>query len=682
MVKIYSFGKNIFGEPNEGSDDVSILNLRDDFKIFIPENALKYYSNDLSDKLLDKYIYPFSTSNDIFIYSEEELTGSGITPVDKECTNGKYYKLKSSVITPSKFENTKIEKVIVGDAVTAINKNAFKNCSELTYIYLPDSIQSLGNNCFEGCTELTRIHIPSAIQNYGDYFNKSNEQIYKNNIINLGNDIFYNCSNLKEFGSYIKKSISDDNRCYIDYKNAELKFFAQGSLSDEEKNYKIPKNIVTIGRSAFRGSNISKITIGNILTVGRETIYENSLKNIYSYAFEGCLSLTSIDGCKYVKDISTGAFLNCVELGEVTLPDGLETISNQAFKGCAKLRINNIPSSVTTLGNSAFEEALKTSENEAADITLTLPNITTINENVFNGCTKLKSISIKENTTTINNRAFQGCSNLTKVTLPKNTTLNYINDYAFKGCTNLKTFQLPETLTNIGNFTFENCTNYNNNYIPKGIKTIGVGCFKNSGIKNLNLKNCSNLNTIPIDSFSECVHLETIEMGNYIQTINENAFNGCVNLCKDNGTLILSDNITNIKDFAFNNCSYITSITLPTKIEKLGTCCLFTNPTNGSTTNITITYKTEKLPTFTINGNSAPQSIPFGEPNNILLNIYISNKFDQSEIYSNEYWGKYMSRINTYSDYTPPSYVAGTTGNWGGSWSGNMQPIIPPTNIK
>ena len=47
-----------------------------------------------------------------------------------------------------------------------------------------------------------------------------------------------------------------------------------------------------------------------------------------------------------------------------------------------------------------------------------------------------------------------------------------------------------------------------------------------------------------------------------------------------------------------------------------------------------------------------------------------------------QYWGKYMNCINTYSDYIPPSYVTGTTGNWGEGWTGNIQPIIPPTNIK
>lgn len=657
--KINYLGKNIFGEPNEGSDDVSILNLRDDFKIFVPESELEYYSGleYYSNNLLNKHIYPFSTSNDIFIYSEEELKGSGITPVNKEeCANGKYYKLKLSAIASSKFENTTIEKVILGDAVTTIYENAFKNCSKLSYIYLPDSIQSLGNNCFEGCTELTRIHIPSAIQNYGDYFNKSNEQIYKNNIIILGNDIFYKCSKLKEFGSYIKKFISDDNRCYVDYNNSELKFFAQGSLSDNV-TYTIPENIVTIGRSAFRGSEkISKIIIGKKQVSGRNVTYINKLKNINNYAFEGCKKLSSILGLKNVTNISTGAFMDCVELGEVTLPDGLETISNQAFKNCKKLRINNIPSSVTTLGVSAFEGALNTLlENEANDITLTLPNITTINEKVFKGCKKLKEVLINENTKTIGKNAFEECSELTKISFSStNTQLNTIDEKAFYNCKKLKNFQLPESLKNIGVWAFRDCESYNT-HIPNKLEKMHYGCFRGSGIETLSLKNCSLLTEIPMEAFYECKKLKSIEMGDYIQIINPGSFYNCEKLCEEKGSLILSDNINYIGDSAFQKCSSITSVVLPKKLKKIGDYC-FSPDTNNVKLKITITKDMESLPIFTKNEHEFEGSFPFGIPAYYgsqqlnYLEIILSNKFEE-DMYSNKYWNKYSRNITINDDY-------------------------------
>ena len=57
----------------------------------------------------------------------------------------------------------------VGDSVTSIGANAFRNCNSLTNIVIPDGVTSIGNDAFRGCSALTSITIPSSVTSIGTY---------------------------------------------------------------------------------------------------------------------------------------------------------------------------------------------------------------------------------------------------------------------------------------------------------------------------------------------------------------------------------------------------------------------------------------------------------------------------------------------------------------------------------
>jgi len=103
--------------------------------------------------------------------------------------------------------------------VTSIGNNAFEDCSDLEYVYIPNtvttigdyafclcgisltsinipkSVVSIGKYAFYGCTSLTEIDIPESVTSIGDYAfgdcnNISTITFFSNNNFSLGNNVF------------------------------------------------------------------------------------------------------------------------------------------------------------------------------------------------------------------------------------------------------------------------------------------------------------------------------------------------------------------------------------------------------------------------------------------------------------------------------------------------------------
>ena len=66
--------------------------------------------------------------------------------------------------------------------------------------------------------------------------------------------------------------------------------------------------------------------------------------------------------------------------------------------------------------------------------------VTDISDNAFNGCKKLKSVTIGKSVTTIGNKAFSKCTSLKKITIPAGVTK--IGKKAFYGCKKLKSITI------------------------------------------------------------------------------------------------------------------------------------------------------------------------------------------------------------------------------------------------
>ena len=86
----------------------------------------------------------------------------------------------------------------------------------------------------------------------------------------------------------------------------------------------------------------------------------------------------------------------------------------------------------------------------------------TIGNSAFNGCSKLKSVSLPQ-ATELGLAAFAGCTSLESVSAPQVTELGV---WAFSGCTSLASVSLPQ-VTELGVWAFYNCESLRTVTIPQ-----------------------------------------------------------------------------------------------------------------------------------------------------------------------------------------------------------------------
>ena len=73
----------------------------------------------------------------------------------------------TSAISQNEINITNLVSVEIGDCVTSIGNNAFRNCSGLTSITIPDSVTSIGQGAFRDCGGLTSCTIGSGVTSIG-----------------------------------------------------------------------------------------------------------------------------------------------------------------------------------------------------------------------------------------------------------------------------------------------------------------------------------------------------------------------------------------------------------------------------------------------------------------------------------------------------------------------------------
>lgn len=264
-------------------------------------------------------------------------------------------------------ENIKV--VILGENVTTIANNSFKDYSSLTSITIPPNVNSIGSNAFCGCSGLSTVEILSDITaiEYGTFRNCSSMNTINipSGVETIGDQAFYNCR----------------------------------SLSSIE----IPSSVHSIGYAAF--CHCEGIT---------SFVLPNGITSIGDGAFAYCNNLVSVFIPQSVTSIGESAFYNCSSLQSIGIPMGVTSIGTSAFYGCSNLTTIDMPSSVTTVGNWAFAYCKK-----LVNVTIS-SNLSSIGDYVFLSCSKLNEVAIPSKITSIGSVAFFYCGNLLSVYLYPN----------------------------------------------------------------------------------------------------------------------------------------------------------------------------------------------------------------------------------------------------------------------
>ncbi len=328
--------------------------------------------------------------------------------------------------------------------------------------------------------------------------------------------------------------------------------------------------------------------------------------SIGSYAFERCSGLTSITIPSSVTNIGTYAFYYCSKLTSVSLPDALTTIGNNAFYGCSVLTSIIIPSSVAYIGSLAFSycnlltsisvqsgnanfssvDGVLFNKNQTTLIqcpgaktgTYVIPaTVTVIGDYAFNYCSLLTTVTIPGSATAIGNSAFYSCSTLTGITIP--TAVTTIGNNAFAYCSAITSISIPASVTAIGLGVFNYCTKLtgitvessNLNYSAVS----GVLFDKNQTVliqyPNGKVGNSyaipATVNSIGDYAFYNCSALTSITIPNLLTKIGNNAFYRCIGLT----SITIPASVTSIGSFAFYYCNKLTSINIPTSVTYIGT---------------------------------------------------------------------------------------------------------------
>ncbi len=584
----------------------------------------------------------------------DEYTGSVSIP-STVTYNGTTYSV--TAIGSGAFSRCRnLTNVTIATSVTTIDNTAFSYCSGLTSVTIPNSVTTIGSSSFYECSSLTSVTIGNSVTSIAAYaFDRCTSLTgvtIPNSVTSIGEAAFSNCNNLTSIKVNSGNSIYDSrNNC-----NAIIEK-ASNTLIVGCKNTTIPNTVTAIGDRAFYCCiGLTSIDIPNsVTTIGNDAFFlcynltsviiPNSVNTIGHLAFTSCSGLTSATIGSSVTSIGNYAFGECGSLTSVNIPNSVTSIGESAFRECSSLPSVTIPNSVTSIGNEAFSScyslaSIKVESGnsiydsrdscnaiiETASNTLiagckntTIPNsVTSIGNGAFYECTSLTSVNIPNSVTTLDDAAFYGCSGLTKVTIPNSvTTIGYS---AFYGCSGLTIVicqaATPPTLA--GNNVFSNYTTATL-YVPSAslqayqttdewnrftnilsIDELQEGKFEVDGIyyqiidseavvtyRGTSWYQYSNeysgsvtipstvthnglsypVTTIGEAAFQNCTALTSVTIPNSVTSIDKEAFMNCTGLT---GELVIPNSVITIDDLAFCYCSGLTNVTFGNSVTTIG----------------------------------------------------------------------------------------------------------------
>lgn len=228
--------------------------------------------------------------------------------------------------------------------------------------------------------------------------------------------------------------------------------------------------------------------------------------------------------------------------------------------------VNGVP--VTEIGFQCFYQNTKL-------ISVTVPSsITSIGNAAFSGCTKLKSVAglNKTKVTYIGLGAFANCEVLDMDYNDFPSTIKTIEGSAFNDCKLLRSIDVSN-LSSLGTYAFKNCTSLTALYGFQNcsVKEIPKEAFNNSGLRGNVVM--PSVEKVAEKAFYGCTSITNLHLPK-VTTLGESCFEECTGL----EDITLSEDITELPDFAFYNCKnlYIKGgFSIPAKTEKIGEKCFY-----------------------------------------------------------------------------------------------------------
>lgn len=283
---------------------------------------------------------------------------------------------------------------------------------------------------------------------------------------------------------------------------------------------------------AFNGAMVNSVTI------------PGSVNRIGAYAFNNCQCMTSVNIPNSVREIGENAFAYCYLLDSIRIPQNITTIKPYTFYNCRRLQKVIIPSSITTIENHAFYD-----------------------------CWSLISLNIPNSVTSIASDAFYHVPNIiyygTATGSPwgasnKNAVVDGWLIFTDSTKTNISRCSLaadsvviPNSVTTISDRAFVNCYHLSSLTIPSHVSTIGTNAFYLVA----HVIYEGSATGAPWGARSLNGYVE----GDFVYNdVSKTKILACFSKCT--GDVVIPESVTSIGEFAFTECSKITSITIPDNV--------------------------------------------------------------------------------------------------------------------
>ena len=298
-----------------------------------------------------------------------------------------------------------------------------------------------------------------------------------------------------------------------------------------------------------------------------------------------------------VTAIAEDAFLNRGEITRVTIPETVTQIGAYSFSGCDSLESILIPASVISISNNAFAYSHSLAEIKVADAnpsykdidgnlynidgtqliqyaigrkddSFVVPNgVVTICDNAFADCDSLESLTICASVASVSAQAFSGCDSLAYISVSEGNSMYADIDgnlCTLDGCTFVcyapgktdSSFEIPEGVTDIAESAFSGCTALKIITISDSVTKIASGAFASCGVKRIVFADGIEFKTIESNAFAGCVYLTEISIPSGVVKIGDSAFMGCESL----GEVSIPSSVTVIADGAFFGCDALTNV--------------------------------------------------------------------------------------------------------------------------
>lgn len=542
-----------------------------------------------------KYSFNITENTDIYIKAKE-IDDLALFTFTSDTENIIITGLKDGVTEPN---------IVIPLVATGIGSSAFYNNQSIKNIFISKNVKFVDSTAFAYCTLESVEFDPEC------------------NIEYLGNSAFSDskideiifCDNIKEFGANL---------------------FASAQI----KNFTLPKNIEIIGDNAIQAS-WSNYVYGNELYINT-LIIPKSVKKIGKSAFNNTRidNLVFEDGIN-LEELGEEIFANC-KIQRITLPNNIEKIYDQLFVSSMYMGTVVIPKNIKTIGKSAFKSAdvaqiifengslLERIDDEAfesngnLDGMLVLPdNLLTIGKNAFSYC-DINVIKLNSSLASIDEEAFLSNSNLTTIfnnsaliLQAGSTDYGYVAYYVTDSA-NILNNEYAQNIIIEGNYTY---------YVEftDGVETNRVLLSYTGDEKVINTINPKT--TIISDGVFK----------------NKNMYD-----------VIIPDNVIEIGEYAFQNCKYLSRITLGPNVETIGNLafddCFRLVEIYNKSSHISLEYGEDS------NGQIAYNAKRIHEGNGYSSNVYLDDKFIIFN-YNSDYYLLGIYADNSYSDLIIPDYV-------------------------